>query len=274
MNHNPNAREKLVIFLNECEMFGVRRALRHSLSYLLSQTRSDFDRKYGVSTSGSVEPSEAEISDPVSLDNAINYEPTDEAVMRHILRYVATHFDPAQLTFVDLGCGRGRALLMAADLPFLEVIGVEISASHCRIAQQNVTAYRAARGSNGKRAHANGRSARKSTIVVCHENATEFEFPNTDLLVYLFNPFRGPVLRSVLERLAAFQAATRRRVHLILCSPRTEDLLLAHPAFRKQYEFQVIATAYSWSLWSCQVAAPRSAQAVLDSHHAGANARA
>jgi SAM-dependent methyltransferase len=239
MNHDPDLLEKLVIVRNECRMFGMRRALRHTLSFLLSQTRSDFDRRHGVATSGSVEPAAAGITDPISLENAINYEPTDEAVMRHILGYVATHFNPAELTFVDMGCGKGRALLMAARLPFIEAVGVEISASHCHWAVSNVARYRPA-----------GEPWR-TKIRICNSNATEFDFPNTDLLVYLFNPFRGPVLRAVLDRLAEFQRRTERKVHLLLCSPRSEDQLLEHRAYRREHEFRVIAVTHCWSLWRC-----------------------
>jgi SAM-dependent methyltransferase len=248
MIHNPNTRETLAILLNDYEMFGLRWTLRNALVYLLKRPRDDFDRKYGVSTSGNVEPSDTEIPNVTALDNAITYEPTQEAVMRHILRYVATHFNPAALTFVDLGCGKGRALLMAAELPFIEVVGVEISASHCRMAERNA----AAAGAPATLKRVRARLPKRTNIVVRQADATQFEFPRTDLLVYLFNPFRGPVFRSVLDRLAAFQASTQRSVHVILCSPRCEGLLESHPAFDKQYEFQVIATGYSWNLWRCR----------------------
>jgi SAM-dependent methyltransferase len=247
MIHNPNTRDKLAILMNDCEMFGVRRTLRNAVAYLLSLPYDDFDRKYGFITSGNVEPSETEIADPTTLDNAVTYEPIQEAVMRHMLRYVAAHLNPATLTFVDLGSGKGRALLMAAELPFLEVVGVEISAAHCRVAELNVAAHEA-----GRTGRAKARLSKATNIVVRHGDVTQFDFPDTDLLVYLFNPFRGPVFRSVLDRLAAHQARTRRSVHLILSSPRCEGLLRSHPAFECAYEFQVIATGYSWNLWRCR----------------------
>jgi tRNA1(Val) A37 N6-methylase TrmN6 len=45
-------------------------------------------------------------------------------------------------TFVDGGAGKGRALLLAAELPFRKVIGVELNEALARIAQRNVILWK------------------------------------------------------------------------------------------------------------------------------------
>ena len=87
---------------------------------------------------------------------------------------------------------------------------------------------------------------------MCCEDDTRFAYPDTDLLVYMFNPFRGSVFRAVLDSLAAFRRDRARRVSVVLSNPTMEDMLLVHPAFRRSYEFQVIASASSWNLWECE----------------------
>ena len=134
MNYTPNAREKLTIVKNNFEMFGVKQTLRDALGFLLTRVSDNFDEKYGVSTvqtSGSTEPLDPTIGDSASIDNGHGYEPTQERVMRHILEYVQAELDPSQLTFLDLGCGKGRAVLMASELPFREVLGVDLSPELC-----------------------------------------------------------------------------------------------------------------------------------------------
>jgi SAM-dependent methyltransferase len=259
VNYNPSTREKLGILLNNYETFGFWQTLGHALAYVLSRPRDEFDRKYGVSTAGTLLPSNNEITDELTFDNALGYEPTHEAVVRQVLRHVRAHFEPQNLTFVDLGCGRGRALLMAAELPFREVIGVEISPSHCEVAERNAAQFV---NSSAQPAGAHRRAAVRSSIRVRCADATRFDFPNTDLFVYMFNPFRGPVFRAMLDQLAAFQRSTRRQVHVALSypQPHTEQCLRLHPAFVKQHECQVIAPAYSWNLWQCRSAIDRSAQ--------------
>jgi hypothetical protein len=126
-------------------MFGLRQTVIDALVHLLRQRPDRFDRDHGVSTrltGGTVLPLEGGIGDPTSLENGHGYKPTDALVMRNILRFIESQFSVSELSFVDLGCGRGRALLMASELPFREVIGVELDPAHCVVARQNVEAYR------------------------------------------------------------------------------------------------------------------------------------
>ena len=44
--------------------------------------------------------------------------------------------------FIDLGSGKGRALLMASDYPFRRIVGVELLPQLHRAAQDNLTKYR------------------------------------------------------------------------------------------------------------------------------------
>src|SRR5262249_45180057 len=77
-------------------------------------------------------------------------------------------------TFVDMGPGKGRALLLAAEQPFARVIGVEVLPELHAIAQQNIAAA--------------------ASRLVCHKiesisaDARIFQFPDGPLVVFLFNP--------------------------------------------------------------------------------------
>ena len=58
-----------------------------------------------------------------------------------------------EVSFIDVGAGMGRAVLLAAELPFRRVVGVELNPTLARIARKNLTAWRA---SGRARAHAHG----------------------------------------------------------------------------------------------------------------------
>jgi SAM-dependent methyltransferase len=245
----PGALEKLSILANEYAMFGLREAAQHALVYLLTRWQDDFDRKYGVATSLDKRSPLEEISDPTVRKNASDYLPIREVVLRHILKYVQEQLEPTALTFVDLGCGKGRALLVAAELPFIEVIGVEISPTLQKVAERNIATYLRGpkRQSVGKGPHL---QARTNIQTYCSD-ATRFEYPDTDLIVYLFCPFRGEVLKSVLDQLATVRRTTRRNVYVILCGRITSRTIHDHPSFVKRHEVRVISSLYSWNLWEC-----------------------
>src|SRR6202521_207455 len=78
-------------------------------------------------------------------------------------------------TFVDVGAGKGRALLLAAELPFRKVIGVELNPELASIAQVNADQW--------------NRVARpRAKIRVLQQDATQFRWPHPPLLVFLNNP--------------------------------------------------------------------------------------
>ena len=111
-------------------------------------------------------------------------------------------------TFVDLGAGMGRAMLLAAEYPFRKVIGIELNPILTKIAQSNLQIWQAA-----------GR-ARAPIQLVCGD-AVDARFPNGPCLVFLFNPFGAAVMRLLLKRLAVGLRGSPRQTRYSLRKQRT-----------------------------------------------------
>ena len=109
-------------------------------------------------------------------------------------------------SFIDLGCGKGRAVLMASEYGFREVVGVELHPWLAGIAEANVAAWTAA-----------GRAVCPVRIVC--QDATEFVFPDGACLLYLFNPFAAPVMKQLIERIEADFAERPGLLDLIYFNP-------------------------------------------------------
>jgi len=148
-----------------------------------------------------------------NIVHATHYEPTPVGDFGPLLDLVP--FALAGATFVDLGAGMGRALLLAARLPFRQAIGVEISPALCEIARDNL-----------KAAPREGLRCRDLRIV--RGDAAAYRFPRGDLVVYLFNPFDGAVLADVLDRLAR---DVTREVALVYHTPVERAVIEGHAAF-------------------------------------------
>jgi SAM-dependent methyltransferase len=149
-----------------------------------------------------------------NIAHATHYEPTPVADFDALLAHVP--FAPAGATFVDVGSGMGRVVLLAARLPFRQVIGLEISRALHEIASDNLASA--------------GRAAFRCRDVRlrCGDAAT-YRFPRGPLVAYLYNPFDASVLAGVLHRLA-----TRgpEPLAIVYHTPVERGLLDAHPAFR------------------------------------------
>ena len=132
-----------------------------------------------------------------------------------------------EFTFIDMGAGMGRALLLAAEMPFRAVVGVELHPALVRIARRNLAAWRAA-----------GR-ARTVTRTVCRD-AAEFNFPPGPCLVFLFNPFAAPVMRRLLKKIAMSFAERPGELDLIYVNNEQESVLEQQGGFRRLYLGQVM----------------------------------
>ena len=123
-------------------------------------------------------------------------------------------------SFVDLGCGKGRAVLMASEFMFREAVGVELHASLANIAEANVASWNSAK------------RAKCPVRIVC-QDATEFIFPEGPCLLYLFHPFRSPVLERLIERIESDFADRPKMLDLIYFNPEGGELIEAHGDFER-----------------------------------------
>ena len=128
----------------------------------------------------------------------------------------ASPLDPATATFVDLGAGMGRVILLAARRPFRAVIGVEISPALVEIGRENL-------------AGAIDPQRRARDVKIVRADAGQYALPHGDLVAYMYNPFRGPVLDAVVERLKS--GARSARVAVLYHTPVERSALDRDPAF-------------------------------------------
>ena len=131
-----------------------------------------------------------------------------------------------QFTFIDVGAGMGRAILLAADYPFRKVIGIELNPVLARIARQNLIARRPEDPD-----HAPWK-------ILCGD-AVGARIPKGPCLVFLFNPFGGAVMRRLLKRWSQVFAKRPGELDLLYVNPEQEDLIEHHPGFKRIFAGQV-----------------------------------
>jgi hypothetical protein len=143
----------------------------------------DYDFDHGVDTTWATLALRTRIRELLSGGR---YQPSEPSLFHQILR--ALPVATGGFTFIDLGSGKGRTLLMASDYPFRRIIGVEFLAELDAIARENISRYHSDR--------------QKCFALESHAgDARDFAFPNEATVLYLFNPFPEAVLRTVLANL-------------------------------------------------------------------------
>lgn len=133
------------------------------------------------------------------------YQPTVEEEFAAIMQHFAA-IDLQSYTFIDLGSGKGRALLLGAMYPFARIVGVEVQPGLDAIARENIERF----ADGAQRCH---------QIESLCADAREYAFPPTPIVLYLFNPFPDYVLRDVLANLVSSARSAPRPIYVIYNAP-------------------------------------------------------
>jgi hypothetical protein len=189
-----------------------------------------FDLKYGTDTGGYLRPDEigsAGIHDEMNNGySAVAPSVFREACRRWRETLPSSASRLEAYTFVDVGAGKGRALLLAAELPFRKIIGVEVNDALAGIAERNVTLW--------------NRLARpRAKIHVVHEDAAVFRWPRTPLLVYFNNPFDCALVELLASRLAAAAASGPCLLDLLYVNPACAETLIRQGNFKLWWNTQI-----------------------------------
>lgn len=172
-----------------------------------------FDAQHGITTEalvflGDLDPDRV----GRSLEFATHYEPTPVGEAEALLDAIPGTL--GERTFIDVGAGMGRVVFLAARRPFKTVVGVEISPALVQIARDNL------RGVADS-------SRRCSDVRLVRADAATYRYPRGNLVLYLFNPFRGPVLERVLKRVRALE----RDVVLLYHTPLERETIECNEDF-------------------------------------------
>ena len=157
----------------------------------------DYDFDHGVDTTWATVSLRTRIRELLSGGQ---YQPSEPELFHQIMKALPVAADG--FTFIDLGSGKGRTLLMASDYQFQRILGVELLAELNQVAQRNIAHYR---------------SDQQRCLAIESQagDARNFVFPNEPIVLYLFNPFPDYVLRTVLANLRASLPAAPRDVLIV-----------------------------------------------------------
>jgi SAM-dependent methyltransferase len=174
----------------------IKRQFRyHACSFLGAQ----WDRKYGVDTSGQVDLTDIDV---VGKNRDGGYSVVSTSPRAYAFLSALFPADWKEFTFVDVGCGKGRVLMLAALQGFDTIIGIEFAPLICQIAEQNL-------------AHFSGPRPARWSIV--NADATAADLPSgVPLLIYSFSPFKPEIWEKFVPVLLDTYEANKMPMCLIL----------------------------------------------------------
>jgi len=189
-----------------------------------------FDEIHGVDTSGLVPASEL-VTGHANDEHVTAYYGVAPSILRSLIdlwRETPPPYPIHSYTFLDIGAGKGRAMLVSSELPFRQVIGVELNPAMASIAEHNVDIWRKAHA-------ADSTSPTLTPMHLIEQDALTFDFPATPTLLFLFHPFEAPVLKALLRRIETQFARRPGTLDILYVNAECRAVLDQHPAFTRLF---------------------------------------
>lgn len=158
-----------------------------------------FDRVHGTDTGGLI-PRSGLITGHASDAHVTAYYAVAPSILDALIDFwLGTQ--PAlpidRYTFLDVGAGKGRAMLVAAQHPFRQVVGVELNPALAAIASANILRF-----------EDSPEPSALAHVALLAGDALEVPLPSGPLVAFLFHPFEAPLLRRFLARIVQHGAGT------------------------------------------------------------------
>lgn len=168
----------------------------------MSHLKTDYD--FG----GFFDP--ATVQAPTSSHPFANfYQPVRERPFRALFKNLKI---PTNGRFVDIGSGKGKALLLAADIGFNQILGIDLYDELNKVALKNIEKYQSLKPSLQK-------------IEVLSIDAAEYQFLPNDTCIFLNDPFSNEIMEKVVTRVLDSYTQHPRPMHFIYKNNNLRQML-------------------------------------------------
>jgi len=166
------------------------------------------EKKYGINTTGADELFKLE-KQGIDISHATIYMPVSYTLLEEILEQL-----PSGICnhFLDIGCGKGRALCVAAHKGFKQVTGLDFAKDLCDAAKENLAITK--------------QKVPGFEHKIINNDAFYFEIPDDVDCIFFFNPFDEIIMSAVVNNIFTSLQNNPRRLHIIYVNPLHKELFL------------------------------------------------
>jgi SAM-dependent methyltransferase len=187
------------------------------------KAKHDFDVRYGVDTSGLI--GGRDLNSGHQNDQFITAYfgvPPSRLTNAFDLWQRTSQMAASQYRFIDVGCGKGRAVLLASQFGFRDVFGIELQPKLAEIASENVQRWR------------QQNSVSTDISILCGDGPSLLpQLLAGPVLIYLYNPFHAPVLRALAYSIINSKEKFSGPVDVLYLYPEYEEVFSEFPLFQK-----------------------------------------
>ena len=189
------------------------------IAFHIIQNEIRGEKKYGIQTTGADELQHLEDAG-IDISHATVYMPVSYDLLERFFTQVDVK---SNKHFLDIGCGKGRAMAVAAAFGASKVTGIELSRKLCDLAKEN--------GITVKNKYP------RLQYEVLNQDAFWYEIPEDVDCIFMFNPFDDVIMSGVLENIDISLEKNPRKITVIYINPVQKHLFLQY-GYKEIYHFQ------------------------------------
>ena len=169
------------------------------------------EKKYGINTTGADELRSLK-KKGIDISHATIYMPVAygllEEIFDHLKMAGPPHFPFTH--FLDIGCGKGRALCVAAAYGCTKVSGIDLSKELCDTTNLNLLLIK--------------KKYPELEYTVINNDAFYFAIPRGVDSIFLFNPFDEMIMSGVLNNIIKVTGRTNGKITVVYVNPLHKGL--------------------------------------------------
>ena len=190
-----------------------------SLAFFIIRHEIKGEKKYGVNTIG-IDDLHTSVGED-DREHASIYQPVNYYTAEQLFDQLST--EDVNGGFLDIGCGRGRVLAIAAAYGFTKITGIDFSPKLCHEAIQLCDDIEA--------------RYPKASIVIDCADAREFLIPKNVTVLFLFNPFDKLVMVDFIKQVMKTVKENPRNIKVLYANPQCKKEWL-EAGFEETFYFQ------------------------------------
>ncbi len=165
--------------------------------------------KYGSNTLIPVELKNLTITSG-DVKKASRYEAVSFYMLEQL--FIAFRKIRGETSIIDLGCGKGRMMMVAAHYGFVNITGIDFAKEVCEQAVANMKIKE--------------KEFPEIKWKVINQNVEDYTIRPEDSVFFMFNPFKTQVLKNFLKKLDVSCKQVPRTTYFIYASPQHQQELL------------------------------------------------
>lgn len=172
------------------------------LSSQRDRYNSSFDKRFNITTGMVVPVDELAFADPQAQGHAKEHNPSPPYAVLAALKALNKSIGGFGTSgFVDYGCGAGRAMIIAAEAGFKNILGIELSRNLIRVCEDNIAKY--------------SQINQTAKFVILEQDAATYVPGEDSCVFFLYVPFSRDIYKKVVTNIALSVEKSPRTIYLL-----------------------------------------------------------